>query len=629
MTSPNICRVTCLRARVFGTILVCAIGLSGALLAVGCNGNKARKKELSLAPRYQALPPREVPAYLKGTILESCDLLNNTPAAISGFGLVANLRGTGDTFVGNAVRQYILTTMIKRGFGSRQMGFENMQPEEVLRDPRFAIVRVDGLLPPGVRRMQRFDVFISTLDGNNTTSLAHGDLYRSDLKVDGANVQMPGHSIDIWATGEGSIFVNPVYAMETNPTSPEARNSLRQGVIPGGGVAMMDRPLVLRLRQPQLAAARFIQFRIGQAFQSNATAAAKDEALIAIYVPEKFGADWEHFSQVVRHLYLDSRPEFVVVKARQLAEEAVKPDAPLLDISYCWEAMGPSALPFVTPLMTSDKPEVAFAAARAAAFIGDGSAQSVLMQMARTTGHAFQLAAVQTLAKMPATPEINQLLRGLLDVNESLVRVEAYRALAANGDSSIISRPVVRPTGDPSFMLDIVPSQGPPLIWASRSGIPRIAVFGNKPRMSLSGVFSAMDNRLTISAVQERDLLNIFYRGPELKDPVSVLSSPDLTELIGRLGGQGAPGDSRLNFDYCEVVSLLQAMTDQHRLAAASSSLGGKRDLVAFVLQEAPRVQREIESAPMIPEIQSQQAPAVPDAPEKYGPAADATSKNK
>jgi hypothetical protein len=70
-------------------------------------------------------------------------------------------------------------------------------------------------------------------------------------------------------------------------------------------------------------------------------------------------------------------------------------------------------------------------------------------------------------------------------------------------------------------------------------------------------------------------------------------------------------------------------MADQHRLAAASSSLGGKRDLVAFVLQEAPRVQREIDAAPMIPELQTQQAPAVPDAPEKYGPAADATTKSK
>jgi hypothetical protein len=496
--------------------------LSCMLAAGGCLGNKSKKKDLALTPHYQSLPPREVPPYLKGTILESCDLLNNTPAQISGFGLVANLRGTGDTFAGNAVRQYILTTMVKRGFGSRQMGFENMQPEDVLRDPRFAIVRVDGLIPPGVRRMQRFDLFISTLDGNNTSSLAHGDLYRTDLKVDGANVQMPGHTIDVWATGEGSIFVNPAYAMEVNPTSTEARNSLRQGVIPAGGVAMMDRPLVLKLRQPQLSVARWVEWRIDQAFQNPATAAAKDEALISIVVPEKYGTDWEHFSQVVRHLYMDSRPEFAVVKARQLAEEAVKPDAPLLDISYCWEAMGPAALPFVTPLMTSEKPDVAFAAARAAAYLGDGSAQSVLMQMARTTGHAFQLAAVQTLAKMPATPEINQLLRGLLDVNESLVRVEAYRALAANGDSSIISRPIVRPTGDPSFMLDIVPSQGPPLIWASRTGIPRIAVFGNKPRMNVAGVFTAMDNRLTISAVQDRDLLTLFYRGTELKDPVSL-----------------------------------------------------------------------------------------------------------
>ena len=64
--------------------------------------------------------------------------------------------------------------------------------------------------------------------------------------------------------------------------------------------------------------------------------------------------------------------------------------------------------------MTNPQPDVAFAAVRAAVFLGDTSAQKVLMQMAMTPNHQFQVAAVQTLAKLPPSPEIDQMLRALL-----------------------------------------------------------------------------------------------------------------------------------------------------------------------------------------------------------------------
>ncbi|HMB94800.1 MAG TPA: HEAT repeat domain-containing protein, partial [Tepidisphaeraceae bacterium] len=315
--------------------------------------------------------------------------------------------------------------------------------------------------------------------------------------------------------------------------------------------------------------------------------------------------DWEHFSQVVMHMFINPLPDFAIVKARQLADQAVMPDAPLMDISYCWEALGPTALPFVTPLMTNPKQDVAFAAARAAVFLGDVSAENVLLQMARTSNHPFQLTAVQTLAKLPPSPEINEMLRELLDSDQTLVRLEAYRALADNGDAAIISRPIAD-----KFRLDIVPSKGPPLIYASRSGMPRIAVIGTQPRMNLPVMFTAMENRLSISSDPSRPLLTVFYRGAELRKPISFASSPDVPELIARLGGDGASLAGSLDFTYCEVVSLLQMMGDQQRLSAPSE---GKLVPVAFVLQEPPRVEQTIEKAPIISDA----------VPEKLGSAAD------
>jgi hypothetical protein len=295
------------------------------------------------------------------------------------------------------------------------------------------------------------------------------------------------------------------------------------------------------------------------------------------------------------HTFLDGTPDSALTKARDLCEEALKDDAALLDISYCWEALGPTALPFIAPLMTHQKPEVAFAAARAAACLGDGTAETVLMDMAKSNAHPFQLNAVQTLGALPPSPVIKQMLRQLLNGDQALVRLEAYKALAQYDDPAIISRVV----GGNKFRLDIVPCQGPTIIYASRTGVPRIAVLGTKPRVNLPVVFMAMDNQFSISSNDERQLLTVYYRGPEVPKPVWFMSSPDAAELIERLGGSGAPGDPTLNLTYCEVVSLLQNMMDQQRFSGVTN---GKRQTAAFVLQEAPQVQQVIDEAPDIVE---------------------------
>jgi hypothetical protein len=602
-------RISHHRARILfqGLILCLLLGV----FCVGCDmfggggGKKAKQAAPPVLTRYQDLPKRDLPDFLRDTILDRCELQNAQPFVVSGYGLVSSLRGSGDTTAPNAVLEFMRREMIRHQFGSRVHGTEAQSPERILRDPNFAIVRVDALIPPGARRNQRIDVLVSAIDGNNTQSLASGILYQSDLKVDGANRQRPGYKVEIWATSEGSIFVNPAYALRPSLSDPTVRNSLRQGRVLNGGLVMMDRPLVLRLRKPQLSISRAIERRIDQALQNPAYASAKNEGVVAVNVPERYNGDWERFAQVIMHLFLDSSPEFAAIKAQQLAAEAVKPDAPLLDISYCWEGLGATILPVITPLMTHEKPDVAFAAARAAVLLGDSAAEAVLIEMARRNGHPFQVSAVQTLAKLPSSPVINQMLRTLLDVDQTLVRIEAYRALAANNDSSIISRPI----GE-RFVLDSVRSQGPPIIYVSRTGTPRIAVIGNRPHMDLPAIFSAMDHHLTIASERDRPLLNVFYRDEELPEPVSFLSSPDLEELIARLGGEGPGGQRKLPFDYCEVVAILQAMSSQGRLSATVN--GGVRMPVAFVLEEGPRVEQAIEEAPAIPEMPPE-APKISD----------------
>lgn len=584
--------------------------MAGICLALvfGCTDEAAKKPKPVM--RYPTLPKKMVPSFMHGTVWERVDVGNTDPYPVSGYGLVVNLDNTGDSTAPTAVRQYMRKEMTKRGFGSKAMpGYEYMPPDRVLRDKRVAIVTVTGLLPPGIRKGQSFDVYVACLPKNTTTSLAGGELYLTDLKKDGANPQDPFGAVNVFAEAKGFIFVNPAYALSRDPNPRgAARQSLRNGVVLDGGIASFDRPLFLQLREPENRVSRYIEQRLIDRFQDTGVASAKDEGVIQIFVPRPLNGDWQHFAKLVTHVYLDGTPEVLTARAKQLVVEAQKPNALLDDISYCWEGIGPAALPFISPLLTDHRPEVAYAAARAGAYIGDptGAANAALAQMARTDGYPFQLNAVQTLGNLPPSAAVNHMLRELLDSDKALVRIEAYKVLARNHDPSVFSRTITEDPNNQKFILDVVPSHAQPIVYASRSGTPRIAIIGQMPEVALPVMFSAMQNRLTISSSDVGRLLTIFYRSEAARDvdgqyrdfkmaaPVRMASSPELAEVIARLGGIAADTEQPLNFTYGEVLAILQRLNDEHKLVTYHE---GQQLAASFVLQEPPNVRNTIYAA--------------------------------
>lgn len=576
------------------TALTLAALAALATFISGC-GNKKEAPKDKPPEKYAVMPPREVPDWLKGSIYEQVDISTLAPFRVSNFGLVAMKHPTGDAMSApNRVREYILNEMQRRGFGSKNVeGFERITPEMALRDRRFTIVRVDGFIPPGAYAGQRIDVQVSALDDTNTTSLATGSLYYTELMPNGANLSNPGSAIDKFVSARGFVFVNPAYALDADPKDPQVRRSLTTGIVLNGGRVNQARPIGLRVRAAERRMARMIEYRIDQLAADADVAAAQDEGLVYMSVPPKYRGDWEHFTGVVLHTYFSTDSGFAVLKARQLAAEAVKPDAPLLDISYAMEALGQPALTEILPLLTNPKPEVAFAAARAAAFIGDSSAEAALADMARDNSNPFRVNAAVTLGSVENSPSLTTSLRELLSAEDPQVRIEAYRALARFEDPSIYSKPV----GE-KFVIDIVPSKGQPLVFATRTSVPRIAFIGPTARLNASTFFTAMDNAFSISQANDApNRLNVFYRGATAQEPVQQLTTGDVAELVARLGGEGAPGQRRFDFTYGEIVALLGKMSDAGVLEAPGNARA------SFVLQDAPGGwNRDVETAPVIPE---------------------------
>ena len=577
-----------------------AIACAAAAVSFGSAGCKKTPPAQQVS-RYPSLPLKEVPPYLKDTILERADFLDTQPLPISGFGLVSRLRGTGNNQqIPTAVRNYIVKEMVKNGIGSHNTPDEKrVTPEEMLNDPSIAVVRVDAYVPPGARDGDRYDVQVSALDGSTTSSLAGGSLYRTELKVDGANTVQPAYKVDVLGLAQGPVFVNPSYLLGgVNANTPAGKNSVRFGIVMQGGVANETRPLVIKLRQPQRSMARVIEILIEERFANYRTqptekfASAKDEGIVVVVLPRQFHGDWEHFVGIVSHMFLTNSPNVRTLKAKVLADEAVKPGAALDDISLAWEAVGPSSLPYVAPLMTHASPDVAFAASRAAAYLGDAAAVDALTRIAMTPDHPFQLNAVRILGDLTPSPQVNAALRTLLASNESLVRVEAYKVLARNSDPSVYSKQIGN-----KFILDIVLSDGKPIVYASRSGAPRLAIIGNKPSINLPAMFSAMDDQLTISSSANQKGVTIYYRGPSAREPVTIFSNPDLAEIAARLGGEGPGQERMLNFAYGDIVAILQAICETREVTAYAQ---GQKTVASFMLQESSGITDSVFNAPVI-----------------------------
>ena len=613
-----------LRFRFRATFGALAATLALGLVLPGCKQEQPQENKLARINYSELGEKPDVPAFMKGTIWELTDRTNDEAYNSATYGLVGRLRDTGDAMASLPVRQWMIKEMARHGYGDKLLpGYRNLGAEQVLRDPSYAIVRVDGMIPPGARAGDFFDVKVSALPGNKTSSLSGGLLFESDLhKLRGNSPDLEG--VDILAKARGPIIVNPAYALgdtaQTAAASGQAKASLRIGVIMDGGRVTADRPILLRLRHPGYPMARAIENRINQRFQKVAdrarknvmpisyqVAAALDQGLVEVYVPGIYRGDWQHFIGVVEQLYVNSSAGNLVAKAKELSEQAVKPDSPLLEISYALEGIGEPALQYTLPLMAHASPEISFAMARASVFIGDesGAAQDTLLRIARNDQHPFQLPAVQTLGALPASPERNQKLRTVLESRNTLARIEAYKVLVRNKDTSIYTRWISDPRDgrkegerDEKFALDVVPAAGEPVIYASRSGIPRVALIGPKPELVLPCHFTTMENRLMISSGDAGRNVTIFYRDEARNHPLRMLSRPDVAELVARLGGDGAPEEERFDFTYGEVVAILQALADQRKVSAARPD--GQLTLAPFIFEQPREAQDSIESAPVI-----------------------------
>lgn len=576
---------------VLGKTLAIAAMLGAAVLCVSACGEKRSVKPAEAPPVV-----RDVPDAFRGTIGSEATFRGIEPVLVSGLGIVVGLNGTGGGELPVQVQATMERDLARGGVGkggaSANTDLGPISPAEFLRSPNVAVVIVQAAIPPGAPKGVAFDVFVRTLPGSSVTSLEGGRLWTTDLRF-GEPAVFGAIKTRKIAEAKGDVFLNPF----SGASSGGGQVTKTVGRIIGGGQVTDPLAIEVVLDNDSHARARSVVAAINSRFppgsgdegpiaRGRGRSGPQEGAAqsIALSVPAAYKERAAEFIQLVRHLRVDQG--FQQEYAKLYVDEMKAKPALASELSWCVQALGKAAIPFLTPMYDYAEVGPRFAALEAGARLGDHRAVGPLAELSKTGPSGIRAQAIRLLSRMPSNPTVNLTLRELTASPDLDVRVAAYEGLRDRGDVSVTSVPVGPDRRHPKFTLDIVPG-GEPLVYVTQQGEARVVLFGSdeawrdKARRSAraSGImlnrpatFGVWEDRLLMASEGESGPIRLRYVDPRPgMKPLQMPKVPDdLGELVPLLAQKTTPEDPApgLNLTYSEVVGVLYEMTRQGAVTA-------------------------------------------------------------
>lgn len=569
------------------------------LVLVACGSKRVQQSASAPPPIYSG------PAIFHGTVGSMAKLDGMTPLLVSNYGLVSGLQGTGSADVPEALRQRLVNEMRRRGFGSFRLGTQQVTPDRFLQSMDTAVVRVEGLVPPGATRGTRFDVLVTALPQTQTTSLEAGRLYTTELSPQGTNLQF-GYSRP-YANAVGTMYLNP---FESDASRERRKELSRQAVILSGGVVTADRTVRLVLNQPNWTRSVMIADRINERFRKglddrNATAVAQDDSFIDLHIPTRFRGQPDRFFGLIQHLYLQRHEHFEVNQARLLAQEIERDAQAAPRVALAWESLGKMVLEVIREYYDHPRLELRLAALQAGARLEDQQTAAPLEKLALHADPTVRKYAADAMVYVTNNTRIRAALTRLLNDSDRRVRLAAYHALDDDEDAAelFLHRTVIRDSQKQlKFVLDIVDVQLP-LVYITQTELPRVVIFNPHTGFNLPMVATLWDNRLMIKTGSENDLAEVYYQHPGAVEGKVVQIRPAAGNLVVLLGRErDAHHDLEgLGLTYSQVVNALYQLKAMGFLRAdlelEQSSLA---TMIAQSVGDGPAFERP-ESGPVEP----------------------------
>ena len=531
---------------------------------------------------------------LEGTIGELADPSWIRSIPVSGYGLVAQLGEDGSRECPPRIREQ-LAKEIRRAphmFKPDNWGPKKFTADAFLNLLDTAVVHITGSIPPGAPLGEVFDLQIEALEGTKTRSLEGGMLLPADLAARGSAFAGRLTRTQTLAVAHGPVFVNPFGRQADKQGATPAY--LRRGKVAGGGRNRRTRNVTLMLKDPSYPRMARVAAVINAQFPGDLPIAeARDPQQLVLGIPPKYKHRYKRFLALVTHLYIDDTPGYRTQKAQELAELILQREAPYSHIALCWEGIGKPIIPIIRKLYNHENEPAAIWATVTGLRLQDRLTDQVLSRILRDPKSRYRKLVIDELGWAPARVWSADVLKPLLGDPDTRIRVAAYHALRKMHDVSIRT---IR-AGD--FELDLVDTEGTPLVLATTSRSQRIALFGGL-RVRPPLLYKHSDGIFLLSAHPGDKEISVYRKtrvsrggkGGRATLPLDVAAMIEMMAADTRIVNGKIVG---LELSYGHVVGAVQALCESRAIRApfelerpTVSDFYGPMDLPEEVPEEVP-----------------------------------------
>jgi flagellar basal body P-ring protein FlgI len=527
-------------------------------LLAGCTEQqKTKKQKKSKKQKIEA--PQEIK--LDKTIGEFAEVVAFNPIPVKGIGLVVGLQNTGSSECPPAVRDYL------RQYILTQIGRQKVvDADAMINSKDTAVVLVEGLIPAGAVEQEVFDVRVRAMPNTQTTSLAGGRLYTTELKLVGQVEEVIAASRKL-ALAAGRVYIDNIADPKPDRLS---------GFVLGGGKAIEKHQILLALFNPDFRVAAIIRNRINERFGRN-VATATSENTIYLSLPENFKYKKTRFIKLVKSLYITST---AVAEDKQINSlvEKLRTEPEKIKYETGLEAIGKPAVSRLLPLLESEDSQTRFTAARCLFNIGDDEALKILREFAQDSASPFRIAAIEAVGDAGQRRDCIALMNRIVRDENFDVRYTAYKYLSKYDDVSIVRTAVAK-----DFYIDQIIQMSPKTVYVSRRNEPRIILFGAPIECEKDIFIESDDGQIIINALPDGNsprgsrvaasrisVMRKHLVTGELVGPLK--TSFRLADVIKTLGDEPEPENEKerpgLGISYSEIIELLKKMCEKGAVKA-------------------------------------------------------------
>ncbi len=481
---------------------------------------------------------------LGATIGSLVDVVYPESLSVEGYGLVGGLRGTGSMQCPPRIRAYLTRYIMT------QLSEDTISKAESLIDsPNTAVVLIKADMPVQDAMSEYFDVVVTTLPDTQTTSLEGGWLFPAEMKITGSF----GIKTEILADAQGPVFIDKISTSDIDK---------RTGFILAGGKSLIDYKVVLVVKKPGFKLTNAIRNRLNQRFGRD-IARAESPGRIEVTIPAKYREDRKRFISLIGALYLTETPEITRERINHyIGQLALSPESQESEVAL--EAIGNQSLADLFGLLNSSDQRVRLRAARCMLSLGNSAGLEPLRRIAMDGSSDYRLEALEAITSSAMSRQTAvAVARALLNDGDFNICLFAYEQLRKLNDVTIAGKPI----GKNFFLEQIVRSERK-TIYVTRSGQPRIVLFG-APIICNRNIFvQSPDKEITVNAPADQDALSIIRAHP-IRDGVvaRMKSSFDLGDIIRTLCTEplteNQQGRGGLGVSYAEAIALLKQMCDK------------------------------------------------------------------